>query len=244
MRTIKIFSLILVSALAFIVVNGPMAISAENASDNKAQSVVTDPSLNVLTPGEIKEGFKLLFDGKNIDTKIWEGAVKEHIVRNGSLVAEPGGILYSVREYDNYVLRLEYKLPVGGNNGIGIRCGRYGSPGRTGMEIQLLDDYAAQYKNLHSTQYNGSIYGVIAPKMGYLKQAGGWNTLELIVDHSHIKETLNGTVIIDVDLAGITEFPLKEKSNLVPGIHNKTGRLALAGHGYPVEFRNIRIKTL
>ena len=243
MRTIKNMSLLLVIALVFMAVNNQITKGVEGASDKKS-ACSADPSLNVLTPGEVKEGFQLLFDGKKIDTKIWEGAVKEHLVRSGLLVAEPGGILYSVREYDNYVLRLEYKLPHGGNNGIGVRCGRHGSPGRTGMEIQLLDDYDPQYKNLHPTQYNGSIYGVIAPKMGYLKQAGGWNSLELIVDHSHIKETLNGTVIIDVDLDKVTEFPLKEKSNLVPGIHNKTGRLALAGHGYPVEFRNIRIKFL
>ncbi len=252
-NTIKLFIglavVLTVCQLTFGKENGTK--SAENsfekgvtARSSATESALNDPSLNTLTPGEEKEGFRLLFDGKTIDTAVWEGAVKEHCVRNGSLVADPGGILYSVAEYSDYVLRLEYKLPKGGNNGIGVRCGRTGSPGRTGMEIQLLDDYDPQYKTLHPTQFNGSVYGVAAPKMGYLKKAGGWNTLELSVHDSHLKETLNGTVIVDIDLSKITEFPLKAVSNLVPGIHNKTGRLALAGHGSPVEFRNIRIKLL
>ncbi len=197
--------------------------------------------LNTLSQEEKEQGFALLFDGKVLDCSVWEGAVDAYCIEKGCLIARPGGFLVTKSDYSDFVLRFEFKLPPAGNNGIGIRCKPVGSPGRTGMEIQILDDTADEYKNLNPTQYNGAIYGVAAPIQGHLKPLGEWNTEEIIANGSHIKITLNNMVIVDVNLDDIKEFPIK---GLVPGVKNKTGRLGLAGHNSPVEFCNLRIKKI
>ncbi len=205
--------------------------------------VAGDQALNTLTPQEKDQGFFLLFDGKTVDTSLWDGAVKQHVVRDGLLVADPGGFMFTKKDYANFIFRTEFKMPPDGNSGVGIRCASQGSPGRTGMEIQIIDDDAN--KNLHPTQYTGAIYGVIAPKLGHLKGPGQWNYMEIIANGPLVKITLNDTVIVDTDLSKVTSFPLGSgKSKLVPKIHNTTGRIALAGHNSPVEFKNMRMKTL
>ncbi|MDO5567384.1 MAG: DUF1080 domain-containing protein [Planctomycetia bacterium] len=189
-----------------------------------------------------EEGFVSLLSETGLSPDVWQGSLASYKMINGVLVAAPGGIVWTKAEYADFVLRFEFKLPPEGNNGIGLRCATQGSPGRTGMEIQILDDTADQYKNLHPTQFNASIYGVAAPSSKPVCPVGQWNTEEIKMDGSKITITVNGKVVINLDLAKVTFTPIKE--GLVPGIHNKTGHIAICGHNSPVEFRNIRILTL
>ena len=153
--------------------------------------------------------------------------------------------MYTQEEYANFVFRIDFCLPKAGNNGIGIRCLPEGSPGRTGMEVQILDDYDDSYKGLHPSQYTASLYGVVGPKRGLLKPHGEWNSLEIVADGTHVKTILNGQTAVDVDLSQVTEFPLNVAPRFVkPGIEKKSGRIAFAGHDSPVQFRNIRVKRL
>src|SRR5699024_10028711 len=105
------------------------------------------------------------------------------------------------KEYDNFVLRFEFKLTPGANNGIGIRAPLEGDAAYEGMEIQVLDNTADVYKNLHKYQYHGSVYGVIPAKRGFLKPIGEWNTEEIRAEGNKIKVTLNGTTIVDGDIS-------------------------------------------
>jgi Domain of Unknown Function (DUF1080) len=109
------------------------------------------------------------------------------------------------------------------------------------MEIQILDDSDPSYKTLQPYQYHGSIYGVVPAKRGFLKPVGQWNQEEITANGSRIKVTLNGTVITDADLKKIDKTPDHEKH---PGLHNAKGYVGWLGHGDPVAFRNIRVKTL
>ena len=114
------------------------------------------------------------------------------------------------------------------------------------MEIQILDDGHEMYQKmkppLQPYQYHGSIYGVVAAKRGFLKPTGQWNSEEIMADGSHIKVTLNGTVITDADISQISETPDGKPH---PGLHNPKGYIGWLGHGRdPVAFRNVRIKEL
>jgi hypothetical protein len=159
-----------------------------------------------------------------------------------------GGNLLTKKEYGNFIFRFEFKLPPGGNNGVGIRAESVSKDAAYyGMEIQILDNTAAQYKTLAPYQYHGSIYGVVpakrnAEKNDYQKPLGEWNNEEIIVQGSKIKVILNGEMIVNTDL---TEFmadaALSEK---IPGLHREKGFVGFLGHGDRVEFRNIRIKEL
>jgi len=197
-----------------------------------------DAKMAGLSSKEAKDGFVSLFDGKTL--KGWQGDVKGYVVENGTIVCK-GDCLYTAKQYANFVLRFEFKLPAGGNNGVGIRTPLKGIPAYVGMEIQILDDSDPSYKTLQPYQFHGSIYGVVPAKRGALKPIGQWNQEEIVADGSHIKVTLNGKVIVDADLKKIDKTPDHEKH---PGLHNAKGYIGWLGHGDPVAFRNVRIKSL
>jgi hypothetical protein len=190
------------------------------------------------SPEETQEGFASLFDGKTLDG--WQGDVKGYVVENGTIVCK-GDNLYTAKQYANFILRFEFKLPAGGNNGVGIRTPMQGTPAYVGMEIQILDDGDPKWKDLQAYQYHGSIYGVVPAKRGHLKPVGQWNQEEIVAEGSRVKVTLNGTVIVDADLSKIDKTPDHQEH---PGLHNAKGYIGWLGHGDPVAFRNIRIKEL
>lgn len=146
------------------------------------------------------------------------------------------------KEYANFVFRFEFKMEPGGNNGIGIRAPLAGDIAYTGMEIQVLDHDHEKYKGkIKPAQFHGSVYDVIPAKSGALKPAGEWNSEEIVANGSKIKVTLNGKVILDADLASVTDPAVLKKH---PGLKRTSGRIGFLGHHSLVEFRNIRIKEL
>jgi 3-keto-disaccharide hydrolase len=111
------------------------------------------------------------------------------------------------------------------------------------MELQILDDSAAQYKNLQPYQYHGSIYGVVAGKRGHQKPVGEWNEQEVIVKGRQVKVILNGETIIDADIdKASTPKTVDGKDH--PGLKRDKGYIGFLGHGSRIEFRNIRIKEI
>jgi hypothetical protein len=219
----------------WIVVLPISALAQEQDSLNQAAPIAP----NQLTPAEKVLGFRLLFDGKSLDG--WQGATGQYKVEDGMLVCDPGGNLLTSEEFGDFIFRFEFKLPPGGNNGVGIRTQTGVNAAYHGMEIQILDNDAPRYENLQPYQYHGSIYGVVPAKRGYLKKPGEWNCEEIIADGGHIVVTLNGTVIVDADISGIEET-MDHREH--PGLHNEKGNIGFLGHGHRVEFRSIRIKPL
>jgi hypothetical protein len=193
-----------------------------------------------LTEEEMEQGFVSLFDGKTLNG--WQGATKGYKVEDGVLACDPGGNLFTAKEYGDFIFRFEFKLPSYGNNGVGIRTPLKGNPAYMGMEIQILDDkYKEKYPQLQPYQFHGSIYGVVPAKPGHQKPIGQWNSEEILCKGSHVKVTLNGVVILDADLDKIDK-PIDGQEH--PGLHNEKGYIGFLGHGSRVEFRNIRIKEL
>ncbi|MDR1594964.1 MAG: DUF1080 domain-containing protein [Prevotellaceae bacterium] len=200
-----------------------------------------------VSAAEKAEGFVPMFNG--IDMTGWTGNVKDYIARDGILACIPSGgghgNLYTEKEYANFVMRFEFKLTPAANNGLGIRTPLEGDAAYVGMELQILDNEADVYKNLAEYQYHGSIYGVIPAKRGFQKPTGEWNTQEVIANGNKIKVTLNGTVILDGDIAEASKnFTATADKNGHPGLSNKSGYIGFLGHGSELEFRNLRIKEL
>jgi HEAT repeat protein len=198
-----------------------------------------------LPADEKKEGFRVLFDGTNLNE--WTGNKKDYVVESGNIVLYPsqnfGGNLYTKEQFDNFIFRFEFMLTPGANNGLGIRAPLEGDAAYGGMELQILDNDAPVYKNLQIYQYHGSVYGVIPAKRGYLKPVGEWNYQEVIADGDRIKVILNGTTILDGNIREASKNGTIDKRDH-PGLLNKTGHIGFLGHGSLVKFRNIRIKPL
>ena len=194
---------------------------------------------------EKKEGFEVLFDGTNLDK--WTENQAYVINDEGYIWVYPnakfGGNLYTKEEYADFIFRFDFKLTPGANNGVGIRAPLEGDAAYESMEIQVLDDDADVYKDLKQYQYHGSIYGVVPAKKGYLKPVGEWNAEEIIVKGNRIKVTLNGTVIVDADIAEASKNgTLDGKQH--PGLKRTSGHIGFLGHGTEVFFKDIRVKKL
>ena len=200
---------------------------------------------DTLTPEEKKQGFVSLFDGTDLDQ--WTGNKSGYVVKDGAIEVNPqngsGGNLYTKDEFGNFILRFEFQLTPGANNGIGIRAPLEGDAAYVGMEIQVLDNDAPKYKDLHVYQYHGSVYGVIPAKRGFLLPVGEWNKEEIIANGNKIKVILNGHVILDGDIKEASKNgTLDHKDH--PGLLRKSGHIGFLGHGDVVRFRNLRVKKL
>ncbi len=188
--------------------------------------------------------FTPIFNGKNLEG--WEGYTRGYIVEYGKLICLPTCHLnlFTKKDYSNFILRFEFKLDPGSNNGIGIRTPFMKHAAYDGMEIQILDDTDPSARGLNPWQYHGAIYGVLAPNpKAPLRKCGEWNQEEIIVNGNSIRVIVNGVEIINADLKKLAEVPTPDGKNH-PGLLNPSGRIALLGHGSRVEFRNIRVKEL
>ena len=183
-------------------------------------------------PGK-DSGFVPLFDGKSM--KGWVGNVGGYEAKDGVLTClsgkGKGGKIFTEKEYDNFIIRFEFKLTPGANNGLALRCPLEGKPASKGFESQILDNSSKRYLNKKPFQYHGSLYKRVAAKRGFLKPVGEWNRQEVILDGNRIKITLNGEVILeDKDLSRFKR----------PG----KGHIGFLGHGSKVQFRKIELKEL
>ncbi|GMQ24318.1 hypothetical protein Aoki45_10000 [Algoriphagus sp. oki45] len=189
--------------------------------------------------------FVSLFNGQNLDG--WVGNKTSYRAENGMIIIDPkgggGGNLFTEKEYGNFILRFEFQLTPGANNGLGIHAPLEGDAAYVGKELQILDNTAKKYENLKEYQFHGSVYGVIPGKKGFLKPVGEWNQQEVIVEHPKIKIILNGETILEGDyLEASKNGTLDGRDH--PGLQRSSGHIGFLGHGDVVHFRNIRIKEL
>ena len=197
---------------------------------------------NQILASKLPEGFQSLFDGKTLDG--WKGAVENYEVVDGSIRCKEGkgGVLHTPKEYGNFQVAVQFRLPPGGNNGLAIRYPGEGDTAYVGMcELQVLDNDAQQYAKLDARQYHGSAYGMIAAKRGYHRPTGEWNYQVVTVEGSKINVELNGTVILDGDLSTVTEYMANSPH---PGKDRTSGFFGFAGHGDAVQFKGVQIREL
>jgi hypothetical protein len=198
---------------------------------------------NQLLRGRDPEGFEPVFNGRDFDG--WAGPVDNYEVQEGAIVCKKGkgGTIYTKEEYSDFVVRLEFKLPAGGNNGLALRYPGRGDTAYEGMcELQVLDDNYDKVRGaIDPRQAHGSAYGMVAAARGYQRPIGEWNYQEVTVVGPKIKVELNGTVILDCDLSKVTDHMGKHAH---PGKDRASGHFGFAGHNDPVMFRNVSIKSL
>ncbi len=205
------------------------------------REIGTKEANTLLSKQDSNAGFKRVFNGK--DFTGWSGSVENYEVVDGAIVCKKGtgGNIFTDKEYSDFVSRVEFKLPPGGNNGLALRYSGKGNPSVEGMELQVLDSEHEKYAKLDARQYHGSVYGLVPATRGYLRPTGEWNFQQVTLNGSKIKVELNGFTILDADLAAVKE----SKDGAVPeGARRKSGHFGFAGHSDPVAFRNVSIREL
>lgn len=206
------------------------------------RSVPVEEAIATLRGDDAQQGFTPIFNGRDLSG--WTGAVDSYEVSDEAIVCRPGqgGVLYTQEQFDDFVVRLEFLTPPGGNNGLAIRYPGSGQPHIDGLcELQVLDDSHENYATLDPRQYHGSVYGMVPAYRGFLNPAGEWNYQEVTVIGSAVRVELNGTIILNADLSQVTEV----KDHLPhPGRTLTRGAFGLAGHHDPVRFRRLAIRRL
>ncbi len=206
--------------------------SLDKACADPLESQPWTPDNSSLTEQERAEGWIALFDGKTKNGWIVLGDENAWEVRDGVLqrIAAGSRGLRSIERYSDFVLRWEWCLPEGGNNGVHLRAPRVARASRIGIEYQMLGDFGkAPDKN--ST---GSIYDVVPPTENAVKPNGEWNTSEVTLSGTHVKYVLNGVTVQDLDM--------NDNEDLRPRL--RKGFIVLTEHSSVVKYRSIRLKKL
>ncbi|MFB6273340.1 MAG: DUF1080 domain-containing protein, partial [Salinibacter sp.] len=132
---------------------------------------------NALTQQEKENGWELLFDGETTDG--WRGYNKDSFpdkgwtVQNGTLlikgaggtVSGSGGDIVTTETYDDFILKLEWKISKGGNSGIFYRAiEQDGQPIYwSAPEMQVLDNanHPDANRGENGNRKAGSLYDLI-----------------------------------------------------------------------------------
>jgi hypothetical protein len=223
---------------------GPIMIQSEGA-EIYVRRVELRPLPPRLESPVGEEGFVPLFDGKTLEGWILKRAHGAgYRVEDGKIVLPPGGggNLLTERDFSDFVLRFDFRLFEGSNNGLGIRAPLEARDvAYEGIELQIIDNTAERYAEIKPWQKHGSLYHVFPARTGHLKPVGEWNEQEVVARGTRVKVILNGATILDVDTDGVMDPEILAKH---PGLKRRSGRIGFLGHNEPVEFRNVRIRDL
>jgi hypothetical protein len=207
--------------------------AVELALTNEVQKAPWEPDNTRLSEAERAEGFIALANGQDF-AGWWYPFEKNSFVVNADgdfEFKEKGGKAILTRNrYANFILRLDYKIAEGGNSGVFLRAPRAARQSKIGMEFQIHGDPGVPA----SDDMTGAIYLVVPPKVNASNPPMTWNSLEIILDGSHIKATLNGQVVHDFDMDTVEELKYRLKD----------GFIGLQDHDHFVAFRNVRLKEL
>lgn len=159
------------------------------------------------TAAGVAAGWRALFDGRSLAG--WEpiGDPGGYVVRDGLLVFPvrgPDAYLRTREDFEDFVLRLDFRLAPGANSGVFLRADRAsGNPAFSGCEVQIIDDHGYEALTGHALkewQHSGALYASVAPGVkDALLPAGQWNSLEITYQGSRLRTVLNDRVLYDVD---------------------------------------------
>lgn len=221
-------------------------------------AVIVGSSANEVSAQE--GGWVSLFDGKT--TKGWHTYGKTEAgsawqVSDGTLhlniegkTQDDRGDLVTDKEYENYHLKLEWKISEGGNSGVIFNIHedkeKYGNTYNSGPEMQVLDsDNHADGKIFKHRA--GDLYDLIPSSSEPAKPVGEWNLAEIISNNGKLQFFLNGVNIVTTTMYNDEWKALIAGSKFAewPGFGTyKKGKIALQDHNDKVWFRNIQIKEL
>ena len=218
---------------------------------------------NTLTQKELKDGWKLLFDGKT--STGWMNAKTKKFPESGwniidgilvfdpaKIVANGGGDIVSADKFRNFELIVDFKYEVGGNSGIKYFIDtekNNGTLSSIGCEYQILDDknHPDAKLGIAGNRTLAGLYDLIAPKNVKDNGPDKWNRATIIVKGNHVEHWLNGQMTVSYERNNEAWKALVATSKFKdsPGFGEAAeGRLLLQAHGDLVSFKNIKIREI
>ena len=213
---------------------------AAESTPKKAKKAKQDVEWTMLFDGGATNAFRgYKQTGLPSSWKVEDGALKT--------IPGKGGDLVTREKYDNFELRLQWKIAAGGNSGIMYRVSEdFDEPWWTGPEMQVLDD-AKHADGKDPRTSAGALYALLAPKEKKLRPVGEWNRVRLVVQGNHVEHWLNGDKILSYELGSPELNALIAKSKFAdkPRFGKETtGHICLQHHNDEVWYRNVRVRKL
>jgi len=236
-------------------------VACNNAGDTNAAA--SDSSSTAITkadsPAVATNDWVSLFDGNS--TSGWHTYGKTDVgstwkVDSGTLHLVPpknnkeSGDLVTNDSYENFDLKLEWKISPKGNSGIiflvNEDTAQYKNTYNTGPEMQVLDNNGHSDAKIVKHRA-GDLYDLISSSKETVKPAGEWNQAEVIINNGKLDLILNGTNVVSTTLwdDNWNKMVAGSKFKTMPGFaKSHSGKIALQDHGNEVWYRNISIKKL
>jgi alpha-3'-ketoglucosidase len=219
-----------------------------------------DTAPNTLTDEEKQAGFKLLFDGKT--TKGWRGYNMKQMppgwkVLDGVLTkvaagaggkgAGGGDDIITEDKYDNFELRLQWRVGKGVNSGILYRAVEGAvTSWHVAPEMQVLDNVGWGEPN-EPRHHAAALYDLYKPTKDTSLGADKWHDVKLIANGNHIEHWLNGEKVVECELNSddwnerVSKSKFKDKPEFAKAAK---GHICLQDHSGRVEYRSIRLREL
>lgn len=238
-------------------------LSACNSGETSGTSSATDTT-SATQPVSKNEDWVSLYNGKDLSGwhsygkdsagsawKAEDSAIHLDASKKSDWQAKGGGDLTTNDEYDNFDLKLEWKISEAGNSGIIFYIhedtSKFKNSWESGLEMQVADN-AKNEDGKIKKHMAGDLYDLVSstsPQV--LKPAGQWNAVEIISNNGDLKFSMNGQNVLSTTLwnASWDTMVANSKFKTMPGFGTyKKGKIALQDHGADVWYRNIMIKKL
>ncbi|MDF7826887.1 DUF1080 domain-containing protein [Pontiellaceae bacterium B12227] len=177
-------------------------------------------------------------------------------VKDGILTASADKAIWTLADYEHYVLDLEFMNDTNSNSGVVIYCTDHEGTGwiANSIEVQLTDDHGSKWKNKKGIMKCGAIFGFLAPEKIVVKKPGEWNRMTLFANRQQIDVVINGEHVTSMDMTKWTSNETNPDGSNIPSWLRKIavaekptrGKIGLQGMHGPagIWFRNIRVKQL
>ncbi len=256
---------ILKSSLAFVFA---VSLFTACASDEEAEvadveDVMEEAAPNTLTAQEVEDGWELLFDGESTDGwrsyngdafpmggwVVEDGTLRVIGTGMGEAGGEGGDIIYD-EMYQNFHLKLEWKVSEGGNSGIFYLAQEIEDTPiwQSSPEMQILDNerHPDAMLGVDGNRMAGSLYDLIPAVPQNFRGAGEWNQAEVLVYRGTVVHFQNGAPVVEYHLGTPAWEEMIANSKFQPYADifgkNEPGYFGLQDHGDDVWFRNIKIQ--
>lgn len=198
------------------------------------------------------------------DSKTWDNLLADDLSNaiapkgvwsftDGVLTATKDQCIWTKKEYENFVLDLEFKTESGTNSGVIVYASDMGNWIPNSVEIQIADDFSPKWSKAPKTWHCAAIFGHLAPIKSAVKKPGQWNRMTVTCKGPMITVVLNGETVTRMDMRKWTSAKKNpDGSDIPPWLSKPKATLATKGHvglqgkhaGAPIFFRNLKIKTL
>ncbi len=172
---------------------------------------------------------------------------------DGILTASEDQAIWTKKDYDNFIIDLEFKNAEGTNSGVIVYCSNTKNWIPNSVEIQIADDYAEKWATSPKTWQCAAIFGHLAPEESNVKKPGEWNRMTIKCRDNMIGVMLNGKVVTKMDMKKWTSAETNPDGSEIPSWLSKPkaelpthGKIGLQGKhaGAPIYFRNVKIQEI